>query len=355
MLYVDEAPTDIQVPSAVELAVTETEPGLTRRHRLGRRRQAGHARVRRRRARAAVRERGRPGARGHPLRRVRLARLPAVRRTDQRRAAVVALYQARRDRPSARRPARRATPAPSRASWSRASRRERAELDESDRAPRARAGRSTASRRSSATSCGWRSTSCCSRPDVPDEVAIDEAVEAAKELCSRGRARLRQRHPGRGPARGGGVAMKRAQSARARWPSELEAVADKLRAGDDRRRRGRRPASSAAPSWRARLGAEIDARHARLGGRVGGPGAPPLSARGARARPTRSSCSDKVDDYLEGLRFAAEPGTGRPRGGDALLAARRRQAHPPGAGARHRRGARPRRRRGAAARGARSR
>ena len=45
-------------------------------------------------ARAAVRQRGRPGARGHPLRRVRLARLSGVRRTDQRRAAVVALYQA---------------------------------------------------------------------------------------------------------------------------------------------------------------------------------------------------------------------------------------------------------------------
>jgi elongation factor P len=28
LLYVDEKPTDVQVPSAVELAVTETEPGL---------------------------------------------------------------------------------------------------------------------------------------------------------------------------------------------------------------------------------------------------------------------------------------------------------------------------------------
>ena len=45
VLYVDEAPTDVQVPSAVELAVTETEPGVRGRHRLGRRRQAGHAGV----------------------------------------------------------------------------------------------------------------------------------------------------------------------------------------------------------------------------------------------------------------------------------------------------------------------
>ena len=28
VLYVDERPNDVQVPSAVELAVTETEPGL---------------------------------------------------------------------------------------------------------------------------------------------------------------------------------------------------------------------------------------------------------------------------------------------------------------------------------------
>ena len=28
VLYVDEAPTDVQVPSAVELAVADTEPGL---------------------------------------------------------------------------------------------------------------------------------------------------------------------------------------------------------------------------------------------------------------------------------------------------------------------------------------
>ena len=40
------------------------------------------------------------------------------------------------------------------------------------------------------------------REDVPTEVAIDEAVEAAKELCARGGARVHQRHPRRGAARG---------------------------------------------------------------------------------------------------------------------------------------------------------
>ena len=70
-----------------------------------------------------------------------------------------------------------------------------------------RAGRSTASRR-------WRRRSCAIallemlHPDarrattpIPPEGAIDEAVETAKALLRRRRARLRQRHPGRCPAR----------------------------------------------------------------------------------------------------------------------------------------------------------
>ena len=42
------------------------------------------------------------------------------------------------------------------------------------------------------------------RADMPDEVAIDEAVEAAKELCGADAPRLRQRHPRRGPPRTSG-------------------------------------------------------------------------------------------------------------------------------------------------------
>ena len=54
----------------------------------------------------------------------------------------------------------------------------------SDRAARHRTGRSTASPRWSGTSCAWRSRRSSTAPDVPAEVAIDEAVEAAKALCS---------------------------------------------------------------------------------------------------------------------------------------------------------------------------
>ena len=99
-------PSDVQVPSAVELGVAETEPGLRGRHRERRRRQARHARVRRRGARAAVRERRRPGPRGHPLRRVRLARVSG--RGEAHRPAKGRggrPLPVRRDRPARGRPA----------------------------------------------------------------------------------------------------------------------------------------------------------------------------------------------------------------------------------------------------------
>ena len=41
------------------------------------------------------------------------------------------------------------------------------------------------------------------RADIPDEVAIDEAVESAKELCGADAPELRERHPRRGPPRAG--------------------------------------------------------------------------------------------------------------------------------------------------------
>ena len=90
---------------------------------------------------------------------------------------------------------------------------------------------------------------------------------------------------------------------------ELEAVADKLRAdaidADEAADLVERCAEIAA-----RLGAEIDAR-ARGASRVGGPGAPALSAVEARAAAYPVELQQKVDAYLEGLRFAAEPGTAR--------------------------------------------
>ena len=47
LLYIDDEPADVQLPSAIDLAVAETEPGRARRHRVGRRHQARGARDRR--------------------------------------------------------------------------------------------------------------------------------------------------------------------------------------------------------------------------------------------------------------------------------------------------------------------
>ncbi len=59
LLTVDGRPAGVQLPASVELGVTETEPGRSRRHRL-QRDEAGDARDRRRRAGSALRERRRP-------------------------------------------------------------------------------------------------------------------------------------------------------------------------------------------------------------------------------------------------------------------------------------------------------
>src|SRR5215210_3116292 len=105
------------------------------------------------------------------------AREPAVsRRTDQRRAAVVALYQADvTGRPAPDLVERGAPPFTRELVEGVES--ERSELDESI----------------ARHATGWSLDrnilrvavhELRSRPDVPAEVAIDEAIEAAKELCS---------------------------------------------------------------------------------------------------------------------------------------------------------------------------
>ena len=116
--------------------------------------------------------------------------------------------------------------------------------------------------------------------------------------------------------------------------AELEAVADKLRSEavdtDEAADLVERCAELAQ-----RIGAELDA----------------AAARPARRR-ARSGCCDatdtalypvelqrQVDDYLRDLRFSVGARHRAARRGHALLAARRRQAHPAGARARHRRGA----------------
>ena len=80
VLFVDEQPSDVQVPSAVEMKVDRDRARGQGRHRLRRRQQAGDARVRGRRPGAALHRRGRNGPRRHPQRRVRLARV--ARRAD---------------------------------------------------------------------------------------------------------------------------------------------------------------------------------------------------------------------------------------------------------------------------------
>ena len=105
-----------------------------------------------------------------------------ARRTEQRRAAVVALYQSDVTGRPGRRAASTAAPAPFTRELVEGVEAERGSLDES------------IARHAS----GWSLDRIAplernilrvalhemrSRPDVPAEVAIDEAVEAAKELC----------------------------------------------------------------------------------------------------------------------------------------------------------------------------
>ena len=112
VLFIDGSPADLQLPSAVDLEVTETEPGAARRHRLRRRQQARDARDRRdRRSVPLFVNIGDARARRHPLGRVRLACV-AAERTEQRRAAVFALYQHDVTGRAARRHCCRATRAP---------------------------------------------------------------------------------------------------------------------------------------------------------------------------------------------------------------------------------------------------
>ena len=335
---------------------------LARRHRLRRRHEAGHARVGRAGPRAAVRQHGRPGARRHPLRRVRLARVGAdgtervARRSDQRRRAVFALYQhdvtgrpledtlAARRGAASRASSRRRRRAPARAG--RADRPLRRGLGA--RAHRAAGALASAGRAAGDAAPGRRPR----RAPDPAEVAIDEAVETAKELCGAEApgfvngilaAVLRERQAADADA--GAQPARRAVGMSGDRPPAAPDRAARAGAAAPARRRAR-------PAERPRALVEECARLAGDAARRAGP------ARGRAARRRRAMSAaypedlrQQVEDYLATLRFVGGArARGRPRGGDALLAARRRQAHPAGAGARDRRGGRARARRGAAAR-----
>jgi N utilization substance protein B len=105
-----------------------------------------------------------------------------VRRSEQRRAAVVALYQGE---VTGRPPAELIEPAarPFTRELVDGVQRERADLDATiDRHSLGWALERIAPLERSILRVALHELR--SRPDVPDEVAIDEAVEAAKELCS---------------------------------------------------------------------------------------------------------------------------------------------------------------------------
>ena len=93
VLFIDDEPADLQLPSAVDLEVTQTDPGLRGRLGLRRRHEAGDARDGRCDPGSAVRRAGPADPRRHSLGRIRRARLSVsrralMRRSDQRRAAV---------------------------------------------------------------------------------------------------------------------------------------------------------------------------------------------------------------------------------------------------------------------------
>ena len=119
---------------------------------------------------------------------------------------------------------------------------------------------------------------------------------------------------------------------------ELEAAAEQLRSGEldpgagRRARRALRRARRAPGQRRRATRARGAVRHAARAGE------PALSV--AVAYP--SHLQQEIEDYLAELHVREGAGHERPRRGDALLAARGRQADPAGARARHGRGARPR-------------
>ena len=290
LLFVDERPAGVQIPSAVDLAVTETAARPQGRHRLRRRHQAGDARDRRDDRGSPLHRRGRAGPRRHAQRRVRLARLarpivgpPArnltgtMRRSDQRRDAVFALYQ----RDVTGRPLDELLDdaKPFTRDWPRR-RRSTGRDRRRDRRATPTAGRSTGSRRWSGRSCGSRCSRSHHREEIPVAVVdrrggdADQASTAAPML--------------RGFVNG-----------------VLSAIA--RRTGDERRRRRRR-------ERRAARG--IEARAPRPSGSRR---SPPSST---TTRPTPDARA--VELAREAAQIAADAGVDRGRGRSRGRRARRR-------------------------------
>ena len=332
ILFVDERPTGVQVASAIDMAVAKTDPGLKGDTASGGGTKPADAGDRRDDRGPAVHQRGREGARRHPLRRVRLGR-GVERRSDQRRDAVFALYQ--HDVAGRSRSTRCSTDAkPFTASSPRAPRRARGRLD-AEIAPRSR---------------GWTIDRIAPlernimrvalfelrhREDMPAEVAIDEAVNLAKEYCGADAPEFVNGILG-AAARAGGRWSRRRHSVDARDGAICRSWRRRRAAARDQRatrrirapRRGGRGAGARGRRLAARGGVLLDERLRELARRR------PASARMAEEYPERPARAGRgVPARPALLRHARHR---RPRRGDALLAARRRQADPAGAAARDR-------------------
>ncbi len=339
VLFVDERPSDVQVPSAVDMKVTTDRARRQGRHRLGRRQQAGDAGVRRDGPGAALHRGGRDDPGRHAQRRVRLARLEpadssieAVRRSDQRRDAVFACYQ----RDVTGRPLEElvADARPFTRELAEGVEAHREELDDEIAAPRqglgGRADRAARPQRDAGRALRDRA-----RDDVPAEVAIDEAVEIAKEYCGADAPGFINGILGAIVARAGG---RRAVSRLREISERLQAIAAELEG-----ERGR--ATSAPPSWparppsspprRSRRPTAADARGRRLAVR-------PLSGRGTVSYPedlralvddaARASCASPAPTPTAGLeeamRYSLLAGGKRVRPVLALATARALGAEP---------------------------
>ena len=122
---------------------------------------------------------------------------------------------------------------------------------------------------------------------IPPEGAIEEAVESAKTFCGAGRSRLRQRRPGRSPARRARECTHPMSSA-----EQLDDLIARLERAAEQLRSGELSPDAAATlvedcaSLATQAAAELEQLHARRGARAGSrPGHAPVGAGAAAAVP----------------------------------------------------------------------
>ena len=184
----------VDLPAAVELTVTETEPGRAGRPGVGRP-QAGHAGDRAVGPGPAVRQHRRPGQGRHPHRRVpdpgrqpdgRPCALPSTRREAARAGPLAAL----RGRGQGGGPVRACStscpvaPDPFVVDLVRGRRGPTGPRSTSSSPATPSTGRWTACRSSTGPCCAWPPTSCWPGPTCRPAAVISEAVELAKQYST---------------------------------------------------------------------------------------------------------------------------------------------------------------------------